>query len=100
MDLKLVTSPQRQNAFATPMTATFSNQQQNAKVSPRANTAPAVQTTSSFFGTPRNQPIPSVSAATEDDLSHVEPDELFVRFTVGQVKSLATQLRYPSIRID
>jgi hypothetical protein len=91
MDLKLVTAPQLQNAFATPMTAQFSTQQRAAVISPRANTAPANRTASSFFGIPRNQSISLVN--TEDDLSHVEPDELFVRFTVGQVKSLATKLR-------
>ena len=91
MDLKLVTAPQRQNEFATPMTAQFSSQQQTVVVSPRANTAPANRTPSSFFGIPRNQSIPLVNI--EDDLSHVEPDELFVRFSVGQVKSLATKLR-------
>lgn len=33
------------------------------------------------------------AADAEEDLSLVEPDELFVRFTVGQVKALATKLR-------
>jgi hypothetical protein len=90
MDLKLVTAHQRQNEFATPMTAQFSSQQ-TVVVSPRANTAPANRTPSSFFGIPRNQSISLANVG--DDLSHVEPDELFVRFSVGQVKSLATKLR-------
>lgn len=97
MDLKVVTTPQRQNAPATPKTASFSNPKQTAPVSPRANTAPTVRTASSFFGIPKNQSTSLVEM--EDDLSYVEPDELFIRFTVGQVKSLAAKLRYPTSQL-
>jgi hypothetical protein len=60
-------------------------------MSPRASTAPVKQTATSFFGIPRE--ATTSHAGADEDLSHVDPDELFIRFTVAQVKSLASTLR-------
>ncbi|KAG8832471.1 hypothetical protein FRC17_001292 [Serendipita sp. 399] len=91
MDIRLVTSPNHHNAGKTPVTASFSKQTQAALLSPKASSAPVKPTKSSFFGVPRSD-IPIVNE-TDEDLSRVDPDELFVRFTVAQVKALTTRLR-------
>ncbi|KAG8824777.1 hypothetical protein FRC19_001071 [Serendipita sp. 401] len=91
MDVRLVTSPSHRNAGVTPMTASFSKQTQAALLSPKASSAPVRPTTGSFFGVPRSDGV--VIAETDEDLSRLDPDELFVRFTVAQVKALATRLR-------
>lgn len=92
MDLRLVTSPQQRNAFATPRTASFQTPAQATAMSPKASTAPVRPTATSFFGTPRDANISNVG--TDEDLSRIDPDELFIRYTVAQVKSLASNLRY------
>lgn len=35
---------------------------------------------------------PSAAAGVDEDLAHIDPDELFVRYSVAQVKSLAAKL--------
>jgi len=34
------------------------------------------------------------SKASEEDVSHVDPDELFIRYTIPEVKGMQGKLRY------
>ncbi|CCA67689.1 hypothetical protein PIIN_01516 [Serendipita indica DSM 11827] len=92
MDLKLVTSPINQNTATTPATSSFVRTSAAAEVvfSPKASSAPVKSAATSFFGIPRMDP--SAAAGVDEDLAHIDPDELFVRYSVAQVKSLAAKL--------
>jgi hypothetical protein len=91
MDSRVTTSPIRQKEVISPVTSFHPQQISNLVTSPKASFAPVRPSQTSFMGIPRNEPLGGPE--NNGDYSHIEPDDLFARYTVAEVKSIAAKLR-------
>ncbi|PVG03219.1 hypothetical protein CPB86DRAFT_723784 [Serendipita vermifera] len=88
MDPRLTTSPKRQKDVVSPVTAF--QQLPSSIMSPKTSSVPVRPSQRSSIGIPRNETL----AGTENngDYSYIDPDDLFARYTVAEVKSIAAKL--------